>query len=474
MTLGAEFADPVAPADFPKAETRFRNDRWAARIGLETLSPEEWTAAFARFEPLPDNQPEPLALRYHGHQFQSYNPQIGDGRGFLFAQLREAQLREPGSGRLLDLGTKGSGRTPYSRSGDGRLTLKGGIREVLATGMLEALGVPTSKSFALIETGEALSRNDEPSPTRSAVLTRLSYSNIRFGTFQRHAYFERADLIAQLIDHIVELYYPELAPIEGAARSAALLAAVVQRTAELVARWMAAGFVHGVLNTDNMNINGESFDYGPYRFLPYNDPQFTAAYFDQTGLYAFGRQPAAVFWNLQQLAACLQPVAEADDLVAALNGFGPAYREALAGAMVARLGVRSAGAEADAALASAAFGALEAGGEALRWEPFFFDWFGGEASAPRALEGARGSIYAGPAFEVFRARLSDHAPDQPERLASPYFAQPEPEELLYDEIEAIWSAIADRDDWAPFEAKLARIERARDALALAREVPFLR
>ena len=230
MMLGPEFADPVAPADFPRADVRFRNDRWAARIGLETLSPGEWTAAFARFEPLPDNQPQPLALRYHGHQFQSYNPDIGDGRGFLFAQLREHD-----SGRLLDLGTKGSGRTPYSRSGDGRLTLKGGVREVLATQMLEALGVPTSKSFALIETGEALSRNDEPSPTRSAVLTRLSYSNIRFGTFQRHAYFERTDLIAQLIDHVIELYYPEIDPTEEAGRAAALLAAVVQRTAVLVA-----------------------------------------------------------------------------------------------------------------------------------------------------------------------------------------------------------------------------------------------
>jgi uncharacterized protein YdiU (UPF0061 family) len=372
----------------------------------------------------------------------------------------------------LDLGTKGSGRTPYSRSGDGRLTLKGGVREVLATAMLEALGVPTSKSFTLIETGEALSRGDEPSPTRSAVLTRLSYSNVRFGTFQRHAYFERTDLIAHLIDHVVELYHPELASTPGAERAAALLAAVVRSSAELTARWMAAGFVHGVLNTDNMNINGESFDYGPYRFLPHNDPEFTAAYFDQTGLYAFGRQPSAVFWNLQQLAGCLQPLAEPDDLVTALNLFGPAYREALAGAIVARLGVRSAGAEADAALASAAFAALAEGGEALRWEPLFFDWFGGDASIARALGSPRAAIYRAPAFEAFRARLADHVPDRPERLAAPYFARPNPEELLYDEIEAIWSAIADQDDWGPFNAKLAGIDQARAALGIAREVPF--
>src|SRR3954469_14117134 len=147
-------------------------------------------------------------MRYHGHQFRVYNPELGDGRGFLFAQLREAETN-----RLLDLGTKGSGETPWSRQGDGRLTLKGGVREVLATAMLEALGVPTSRSFSLIETGEDLVRGDEPSPTRSAVLVRLSESHIRFGTFQRHAFFERADRINALTDHVVSLYYPEL---EGA------------------------------------------------------------------------------------------------------------------------------------------------------------------------------------------------------------------------------------------------------------------
>ena len=160
--LGPEYGDPVAAADFPQTILRFRNDRAAACVGLDTLSDAEWIAHFGRFQPLPGNIDPPLAQRYHGHQFRSYNPDLGDGRGFLFAQLREA-----GSGRLLDLGTKGSGQTPWSRSGDGRLTLKGGVREVLATAMLEALGVPTSRSFSLIETGEALERGDEPSPTRA-------------------------------------------------------------------------------------------------------------------------------------------------------------------------------------------------------------------------------------------------------------------------------------------------------------------
>ena len=459
MALGGEFADPVEPASFPKSVVRFRNDRAAATIGLDTLAEAEWIAHFARFEPLPDNQPRPLAMRYHGHQFRSYNPDLGDGRGFLFAQQREA-----GTGRLLDLGTKGSGQTPWSRQGDGRLTLKGGVREVLATEMLEALGVPTSRSFSLIETGEALYRGDEPSPTRSAVLTRLSWSNVRFGTFQRHAHADRADLIATLVDHVVELYYPDLLAFEGPARAAALLAAVVQRSARLAARWMAAGFVHGVLNTDNMNINGESFDYGPYRFLPKNDPTFTAAYFDHSGLYAFGRQPETVMWNLSQLGGCLTLVAEKDPLVDALNGFALAYRRELAGAIVARLGLASRGLDSDVALANAVFRVLGEGGEALRWEPLFYDWFGGPAAEARALAGPRGAVYGGQQATAFRAILKDYAPL---RALGPGFDAPEPEELIYEEIEAIWAAIAEGDDWAPFEAKITRIRAAGAAYGLA-------
>ena len=134
--LGDDFFDPVSAATFPSLTLRHRDQRWAARVGLDGLTDAEWVRHFGAFEPLPDSFPQPLALRYHGHQFRSYNPDLGDGRGFLFAQLHDAV-----DGRLLDLGTKGSGRTPWSRGGDGKLTLKGGVREVLATSMLEALGV---------------------------------------------------------------------------------------------------------------------------------------------------------------------------------------------------------------------------------------------------------------------------------------------------------------------------------------------
>ncbi|MBC7167335.1 protein adenylyltransferase SelO [Phenylobacterium sp.] len=456
--LGEAFSDPVKPADFPQTLLRHRNDRAAATVGLDGLSDEEWIAHFGRFQPLPDNFGQPRAMRYHGHQFRTYNPDIGDGRGFLFAQLREK-----GTGRLLDLGTKGSGQTPYSRFGDGRLTLKGGVREVLATAMLEALGVPTSRSFSLIETGEALERGDEPSPTRSSVLVRLSHSHVRFGTFQRHAFEERPDRIEALIDHVIALYYPELHGAKD--RPAALLEAVTGRMARLTAAWMAAGFVHGVLNTDNMNITGESFDYGPYRFLPHNDPNFVAAYFDQSGLYSFGRQAEAVFWNLRQLGGCLSLVGEEESLVAALNLFAPAYRQELARAIRRRLGVESRGADADAELAQAAFQALAAGGERLRWEPFFFDWFGGDER--RALAGVRGDLYAGEGFAAFRQALKAYAPARPEALAAPYFQAPEPQELIHQENEMIWASIDLDDRWGPFEAKLAAIEQARQAYGLS-------
>jgi uncharacterized protein YdiU (UPF0061 family) len=461
--LGEEFFDPVQPAEFPRADIRYRNSAAAASIGLDGLSDEEWRSAFARFEALPDNQPQPLAMRYHGHQFRVYNPALGDGRGFLYAQQREA-----GTGRLLDLATKGSGKTPWSRTADGRLTLKGGVREVLAAEMLDALGVPTSRAFSLIETGEDLQRNDEPSPTRSAVLTRLSHSHIRFGTFQRQAYLERADNIASLVDHVGEVYHPAVLAEDGAGpRAAAMLTAATAASARLVARWMAAGFVHGVLNTDNMNITGESFDYGPYRFLPRNDPNFVAAYFDQSGLYSFGRQPESVFWGLQQLGGCLLLVSEKEPLVEALRGFSDLYRRELAAAMIRRLGLTPNGEDKDVDFVNKAFRALASGGEPLRWEPFFFDWFGGAGSQARALAGPRAGLYADPAFLEFREALADYAPDRPERLADPYFERLEPEELLYDEIEAIWAAIDERDDWDPFNNKLSSIRRAKDALALA-------
>ncbi|HYZ47771.1 MAG TPA: protein adenylyltransferase SelO family protein, partial [Sphingomonas sp.] len=308
LEIADMLADPVEPAAFPKTILRFRNDRAAAEIGLDGLSDQGWIRHFGRFEPLPGNLPQPLALRYHGHQFRVYNPDIGDGRGFLFAQLRDDK------GRWLDLGTKGSGQTPYSRFGDGRLTLKGGVREILATEMLEALGVNTSRTFSLIETGEELHRGDEPSPTRSAVLVRMSHGHIRIGSFQRLAFLRDREGLKRLTDFSLGTYFGSTGgdPIE-------LLRHVIEGTARLAASYMAAGFVHGVLNSDNINITAESFDYGPWRFTPTFDPAFTAAYFDAAGLYCFGRQAEAIQWDVMQLAGSLRAIVEVEPMIEELN-----------------------------------------------------------------------------------------------------------------------------------------------------------
>ncbi|MCA3700662.1 MAG: YdiU family protein, partial [Brevundimonas sp.] len=188
------------------------------------------------------------------------------------------------------------------------------------------------------------------------------------------------------------------------------------------------------------------------------------AYFDHSGLYAFARQPEAVFWNLTQLAGCLKLVADAEPLTEALNGFGPAYIRELRTAFLERLGVKSLAEAADQRLLDTTLALLREGGEALGWEPLFHDWFAGFASSARALAGPRGKLYQGETFDAFRFALFEHEPDRPERLEHPVFSGP-PEDLLIDEVETIWAAIDQSDDWGPLEVKLTRIEAARQSRA---------
>ena len=445
LELGSDFYDPVEPASFPTAIARFANQRSAEGVGLGDLDAEAWARHFHRFEPLPDNLMQPLALRYHGHQFRSYNPEIGDGRGFLFAQLRDE------GGRLLDLGTKGSGTTPYSRFGDGRLTLKGGFREVLATEMLEALGVNTSKTFALFETGEELVRGDEPSPTRSSVLTRLGHGHIRIGTFQRLAFFEQTANIEKLVGYCLEHLYGEPADA-GAYR---LFGLVADATARLAASYLAAGFVHGVLNSDNIAITGESFDYGPWRFTPDWDDGFTAAYFDETGLYAFGRQPEAIHWDLAQLAGCLALVAEAPPLADVLRHWGEAFEQALTEALLVRLGVAPRGPDEDRSLATALIRTLQSRQQSI--DRLFFDWRGGRDPGAEA--------YPHETFRELAGQLQGRA--NPAAREHAYWGDDGPCSMHIEEVESLWSAIAEHDDWGPFEAKIAAIRRMGEAMGAA-------
>ena len=442
LQLGDDFYDKVAPAQFPEKNLRYWND--SLKLGLEKQH-------FVDFHPIAGNLTEPLALRYHGHQFQQYNPDLGDGRGFLFAQLRIGS-------QWWDLGTKGSGQTPYSRAGDGRLTLKGAFREALATELLESLGVNTSRTLCFYETGESLIRHDEPSPTRSAVLTRFSLGHIRIGTFQRLAYFNQIENIKKLVSYCMHFYYTEkisiLDPADEAALAELFFNSVVERCAELAAQVMMAGFVHGVLNTDNINISGELFDYGPYRFLPHYEPQFTAAYFDQSGLYCFGRQPASFAWALHQLGRALSLAFPKINFDLLLERFSNVFVAAIQRRFLARLNLVSRGEAENAQLLSAFFTMLS--GTQVNFEQAFFDFHSKRAmSKPDRLK------KYGDQSQQFVRLLEAFAVKDLKLLQHSYFDSEHPCTLLIDEIENIWKPIAEKDDWSGFYRKLEDIRSLR-------------
>ena len=326
------------------------------------------------------------------------------------------------------------------------------MREVLATEMLEALGVNTSKSFALFETGEALERGDEPSPTRSAVLTRLSHGHIRIGTFQRLAFFGEAENIAKLDPLLPRTPLRRAAGSDDDAENALRLFDLVsQATATLAASYLAAGFVHGVLNSDNINITGESFDYGPWRFTPEWDPDFTAAYFDHSGLYAFGRQPEAIHWDLAQLAGCLSLVAEAPPLSELLGGWSERFEEALVDAMLRRLGV-----DPPATMRPGAGRGADRRARRLARRPSTASSSTGAAAAIPAPSSIRPSRSA-------RSRRRSKAANA--RQTHPYWSDAAPCSMHIDEVEAIWSAIATSDDWQPFDDKVAAVRRMGEAMS---------
>ncbi|HJW79174.1 MAG TPA: protein adenylyltransferase SelO family protein, partial [Beijerinckiaceae bacterium] len=325
---------------------------------------------------------------------------------------------------------------------------KGGVREVLATEMLEALGVNTSKSFALFETGEELERGDEPSPTRSAVLTRLSHGHIRIGTFQRLAFFSEADNLKTLTRYCLDNLYGEQPSADDAENALRLFDRVSTATAALAASYIAAGFVHGVLNSDNINVTGESFDYGPWRFTPEWDPDFTAAYFDHYGLYAFGRQPEAIHWDLAQLAGCLSLIGEAAKLSEILGDWSRRFDDALVDALLLRLGVKRR--DNDRAVAGALVRAL--GTRAQSIDRIFFDWRGGDDPGP--------DLYPAEQFRELSALLEGR--QRPK--SHPYWSAEAPCSMHIGEVEEIWSAIADRDDWQPFNNKVKAIRLMGEAM----------
>ncbi|MCS3902009.1 uncharacterized protein YdiU (UPF0061 family) [Methylohalomonas lacus] len=244
----------------------------------------------------------PLATAYAGHQFGNFVPQLGDGRAILLGEVVND------AGERHDIQLKGAGRTPFSRGGDGRAPAGPAIREYLLSEAMHALGVPTTRALALVTTGEPVMR-EEPLP--GAVLTRVAASHVRVGTFQFFAARGDTDSVRQLADHVIARHYPDVAAADNPYR--ALLEAVSQRQAELIADWMAIGFIHGVMNTDNMSICGETLDYGPCAFMDHYHPETVFSSIDRGGRYAYKMQPAIAQWNITRLAECLLPLIDDDE-----------------------------------------------------------------------------------------------------------------------------------------------------------------
>lgn len=276
------------------------NEPLAAELGLDTATMRDAGAVFAGNE-LPPGA-EPIAQAYAGHQFGHFT-NLGDGRAILLGE----QLTP--AGRRFDIQLKGSGRTRYSRGGDGRAALGPMLREYIVSEAMHALGIPTTRSLAVAGTGEVVMRT---TPLPGAVLTRVAASHIRVGTFQYAAAVGRRDVLEALLDHACARHDPELTSLDSGDRAAAFLDAVVGRQAVLVARWMLVGFVHGVMNTDNMAVCGETIDYGPCAFLDAYDPATVFSSIDEHGRYAYANQPAIAHWNLARLAESLLPLFPGD------------------------------------------------------------------------------------------------------------------------------------------------------------------
>ncbi|MBT0957096.1 YdiU family protein [Alphaproteobacteria bacterium KMM 3653] len=272
----------------------------------------------------------PLAQVYSGHQFGNFSPQLGDGRALLLGEV-EAE------GKTYDIQLKGSGPTPFSRNGDGRAGLGPVLREYIMSEAMQALGVPTTRALAAVTTGERVQRE---TALPGAILTRVARSHIRVGTFQFFAARQDTEALQILTDFAITRHYPE------ATDALDLLRAVVQAQAELIAHWMTIGFVHGVMNTDNCAVSGETIDYGPAAFLDTYHPNMVFSSIDRNGRYAFGQQPNIAAWNLAQLATALLPLmgereAAIEAATEAVNGFGPALETAWLARYRAKLGLTS-------------------------------------------------------------------------------------------------------------------------------------
>ncbi|HEY0666175.1 MAG TPA: YdiU family protein [Gallionella sp.] len=291
---------------------------------------------------------EPLAMLYAGHQFGQFVPQLGDGRAILLGEIRNR------AGELWDLQLKGAGITPYSRQGDGRAVLRSCIREYLCSEAMHGLGIPTSRALCIVGSDEEVYRERIET---AAVLTRLSPSHVRFGSFEVFFYRGQYEHIATLADYVIARHFPGL--LDAGDKYVRLLDEVTRRTAQLMAQWQAVGFSHGVMNTDNMSILGLTFDYGPFGFMEAYDPGHICNHSDPQGRYAFNQQPQVGLWNLSCLAQALSPLTSRESAEAVLEDYAPAFYEHYTRLMGEKLGLREA-TEADIPLIAALLEMMQA------------------------------------------------------------------------------------------------------------------
>ena len=329
--IDAKLYSPTQASSIGTPRWVIRNHALANTLGMDLTSNngEPFLSAFSGGAPLPNSRP--LAMVYAGHQFGHYVNQLGDGRGLLLGEVDTPQ-------GTFDLHLKGAGPTPYSRMGDGRAVLRSSIREYLCGEAMTALGIASTRSLCITTGEQTVWREKEES---AAMLLRVARSHIRFGSFEFFHYTEQPELVKKLADFCIEHYFPEAAERTGSGRYAIFLSQVVEKTAQMIAQWQSVGFAHGVMNTDNMSILGETFDYGPFGFLDDYNEGFICNHSDNSGRYAFNAQPGVALWNLNALAQALSSLIDETQIKAALAHYRPSLIGHYSSLMRSKLGLQN-------------------------------------------------------------------------------------------------------------------------------------
>jgi uncharacterized protein YdiU (UPF0061 family) len=447
------FYVPWQPAVPPAPALLRLNADLARELGLDVaeLRSPQGLAVLAGAT-VPDGA-QPIAQAYAGHQFGGYSPQLGDGRALLLGELIDR------NGARRDIAFKGSGRTPFSRGGDGKAALGPVLREYLIGEAMHALSIPTTRALAALTTGERVRREGMPP---GALLVRVAASHVRVGTFQYFAAQDDTALVRRLADYVISRHYPELVDAPG--RYLALLRAVSKRQAALIARWMGVGFIHGVMNTDNMTLSGETIDYGPCAFIEAYDPRAVFSSIDSGGRYAFGNQPGIAQWNLARLAETLLPLIDesgekAVELASTvINEFPAVYEAQWLRVLRAKLGLDDGGsASDDLALGSAFLQLLHEHGVdfTLAWRRLLEAAAGHDAPL-QALFGRGGDALA-PWLKRWHARRGGVGSSAAHAVS---MARANPAYIARNhQVEIALSAAVERADMAPFERLLTVLAR---------------